>query len=215
MRGDLIELQKRGKERGWWSQFGMVPQQFATFLGLESSATQIRIFEPLMVHGLLQTQEYTRALVSSQLPGVRAEEIERQVQIRLARQERVTADPPEIWMVLDEAAVRRVVGGPAVMREQLEHILEMCESASWLTLQVVPFGHGSHPGMLGAFTMFDFPEEVHSPVVYVEGLAGALYLEREADLRRCHLAYNHMTAAALSPPESAKLIAAVAASLGR
>jgi hypothetical protein len=136
------------------------------------------------------------------------------VQIRLARQERVTADPPEIWMVLDEAVLHRVVGGSAVMREQLKHILETCKAAPWLTLQVIPFGHGSHPGVLGAFTTFDFPEEVHSPVVYVEGPAGGLYLEREADLRRCNLAYNHMTAAALSPPESAKLIAAVARSLG-
>lgn len=209
----MIELQKRGKQRGWWAQFGMVPPQFATFLSLESSATTIRIFEPLMVHGLLQTEDYTRAIARSYVPSVSAEEIERQVKIRLGRQAQVAADPPETWIVLDEAVLHRVVGGPGVMKEQLRHILDTCAAAEWLTLQVLPFSHGSHPGELGAFTLFDFEEDVHSPVVYVEGQAGGLYLERESDLRRCNLAYKHLTAAALSPPESIKLIAAVARTL--
>ncbi len=115
--------------------------------------------------------------------------------------------------MLDEAVLHRVVGGPAVMKTQLQHILDTCKEAKWLTLQVVPFSHGSYTGGLGAFTLFDFEDDIHSPVVYVEGQAGSLYLERESDLRRCNLAYNHLTAAALSPPESIKLIAAVARTL--
>lgn len=214
VRDALIELQKRGKERGWWSKFGMVPQQYATFLGLESSAKTIRIFEPLTVHGLFQTEAYARAIASTHTPGIATAEVERQVQIKLARQQRVLADPPELWLMLDEAALHRLVGGAEVMKAQLKHLVDLSKSAEWLTLQVVPYSHGGYPGQFGAFTMFEFEEEVHSPVVYVEGQAGSLYLEREADLRRCTLTYTHMTAAALSPPESAKLIAAVARSIG-
>ncbi|WFE29441.1 helix-turn-helix transcriptional regulator [Solwaraspora sp. WMMD791] len=213
-RNDMIELQKRGKERGWWSKFGMVPQQFATFLSLESSATSIRVFEPLMVHGLLQTEDYTRAIVSTHTPGLTPDEIERQVQIRRARQERIFADPPQTWIILDEAVLHRRVGGTDAMRAQLTHILDTVKANRWLTLQVVPYSHGSYPGELGAFTIFDFEEDIHSPVVYVEGQAGGLYLERDADLRRCNLAYNHITAAALSPPESAKLITALTRATG-
>jgi transcriptional regulator with XRE-family HTH domain len=214
VRDNLVELQKRGKERGWWSQFGMVPAQFATFLSLESSATTLRIFEPLTIHGLFQTEEYARAIVSAHTPGLATDQVERQVQIKVARQQRVLADPPAIWLLLDEAALHRQVGGPQVMKTQLNRLTDLALSAEWLTLQIVPYSHGAHPGQLGAYTMFEFPDDVHSPVVYVEGQAGGLYLERDADLRRCTLTYNHMTAAALSPPESAKLIAALARTIG-
>ncbi|MGH3655667.1 MAG: helix-turn-helix domain-containing protein [Micromonosporaceae bacterium] len=206
-RSSLMELQKLGKQRGWWSQFGRVPNSFGTFLGLESSATSIRIFEPLMVHGLLQTEEHATALESTITPGSGPEQVERQVKIRLARQDRVFRgdEPPDVWVVLDEAVLRRMVGGADVMRRQLEHLRAMTDR---LTLQVVPFSHGGYPGAFGAFTIFDFDDEIRSPVVYVEGQAGGLYLERAVDLQRCNVAYSHLTAAALSPPESAKLITA-------
>ncbi|MQA24569.1 MAG: helix-turn-helix domain-containing protein [Micromonosporaceae bacterium] len=207
-RDSLLGLQKLGKQRGWWSQFGRVPNSFGNFLGLESSATSIRIFEPLVAHGLLQTEEYATAHERTVSPGLSPEQVERQVKIRMARQERVLRgeEPPEAWVVLDEAVLRRVVGGVEVMRRQLEHLRSMVDQ---VTLQVVPFSHGGYPGMLGAFTIFEFNEDIRSPVAYVEGQGGGLYLEKAPDLQRCNVSYNHLTAAALSPPQSAKLIAAV------
>jgi transcriptional regulator with XRE-family HTH domain len=214
LRERLFEYQRLGKQRGWWSQFGQVPTQFATYLSLESSATTIRVFEPLIVHGLLQTEDYTRAIVRAHTPGLEPDQVERQVQIRMARQQRISEDPPELWVILDEAALHRPVGGVDVMEAQLKHLADSAKNAGRISLQIVPYNHGSYPGELGAFTIFEFDDDVHSPVVYVEGQAGSLYLERAADLVRCNLAYNHMTAAALSPAESAKLINSVAKTLG-
>lgn len=214
LRERLFEYQKLGKQRGWWSQFGQVPPQFATYLSLESSAETIRVFEPLLVHGLLQTEDYARTIAAAHTPGLADDQVERQVQIRLARQQRVLDDPPELWIILDEAALHRPVGGVDVMKAQLKRLVEVAKNPGRINLQVVPYAHGSYPGELGAFTIFEFDEDVHSPVVYVEGQAGSLYLERASDLARCNLAYNHMTAAALSPAQSARLIAAVANTLG-
>jgi hypothetical protein len=204
----LFELQKLGKQRGWWLKFRALPAPLATYLDLEGAATTIRAFEPLVVHGLLQTEDYARAIAGTVMLGATDADRERQVNLRMERQARVLADePPELWVILDEAVLHRMAGGLQVMQAQLDHLVTM---AGRITLQVVPFQHGPYPGTLGAFTIFDFPDGVHSPVVYVEGPAGNLYMEREDDVRRCNLAYNHMTAAALSPPESAKLIASIA-----
>jgi transcriptional regulator with XRE-family HTH domain len=207
-RDELFELQKMGKQRGWWSKFGAVPAQFGTFLGLESAATVIKVFESLMVHGLLQTEAYARAIAETCKVGMTDDQVDRQVRIRLERQEQVfSEEPPSIWVLLDEAVLHREVGGKLVMGEQLQHLLSL---PKFITLQVVPFHNGGYPGILGAFTIFEFDEKMHTPVVYVEGQAGNLYLEKEDDLRRSGVAYTHMTAAALSKQESAKMIAAVA-----
>ena len=208
MREELFELQKLGKQRGWWSKLGSVPTPFATFLGLESAATRIKVFEPMVVHGLLQTEEYARAIAGTVALTSDEEQRERQVRIRMQRQEMVFAeDPPEISVVLDEAVLHRQIGGPQVMCTQLKHLLEPPPS---VTVQVVPFESGGYPGTLGALTIFEFEAHMHTPVVYVEGQAGNLYLEREDDLRRCNVAYNHMSASALGEQDSHDRIAAVA-----
>ena len=208
LRVELFELQRLGKQRGWWSKFGAVPAPFATFLGLESAAIRIKAFEPLVVHGLLQTEDYARAIAGTVAMISNDEQRERQVRIRMERQETVFGeDPPEIWVILDEAVLRREVGSSTVMAGQLRHLLKL---PLRVTVQVVPFANGGYPGTLGAMTIFEFQERLHTPVVYVEGQAGNLYLEKEDDLRRCNLAYNHMTASALSKQESTKLIAAAA-----
>ncbi|WP_280439883.1 helix-turn-helix domain-containing protein [Nocardia cyriacigeorgica] len=206
-RDELLELQRLGKQRGWWLRFGAVPAPLAQLLDLEGAATTLRIFEPMVVHGLLQTEGYARATAGTVMIGATEERREREVALRLARQERVLAEPPEMWVILDEAVLHRVVGSPAVMREQLEHLIAMSER---INLQVVPFSHGGYPGTLGAFTIFEFAENTHSPVVYVEGPAGNLYMEREADLQRSSVVFAHMIAAALSQTESRKLIARLA-----
>jgi transcriptional regulator with XRE-family HTH domain len=209
VRDSFLELQRLGKQRGWWSTFGQVPAPFATFLGLESAATSIKIFEPMIVHGLLQTEDYARAIAETWDGGLLTEEeVERQVRIKMERQRRVLDDePPELWVILDESVLRREVGGKAVMATQLKHMAAM---AKRMTLQVVPLSHGGYPGVRGALTLFEFDEQMHSPVVYVEGQAGNLYMEKAEDLHRCTLAYNHMTTAALSRQESTRLITAVA-----
>ena len=208
MRGEMLELQRLGKQRGWWSKFGAVPAPFATFLGLESAAVRIKAFEPMVVHGLLQTEDYARAIAGTVALTSNDEQRERQVRIRMERQQNAFGDdPPEVWVILDEAVLRREVGGALVMAAQLSHLLRL---PSYVTVQVVPFNNGGYPGTLGALTIFEFEERLHTPVVYVEGQAGNLYLEKEDDLRRCNLSYSHMTASALSKQQSAMLIAAVA-----
>jgi transcriptional regulator with XRE-family HTH domain len=208
LRAQLLELRALGNQRGWWSRYGAVPSTFGTFLGLESAATKIRIFEPLMVHGLLQTPDYARALAETLSPNLSDTEVDRQVNIRLERQERVFAeDPPEVWVVLDEAVLRRQVGSREVMGRQLNHLLKRTRG---ITIQVVPFGNGGYPGTRGALTLFEFAENLHTPVGYVESQAGNLYLEREDDLARANLALSHINAAALSKQESRELIATVA-----
>jgi transcriptional regulator with XRE-family HTH domain len=208
LRDELLQLQRLGKQRGWWSKFGQVPAPFATFLGLESAARSIHIFEPLMVTGLLQTEEYARAIAETCDPGLTIEQIEKQVKLRIERQERVLdAEPPATWVILDEAAIRRVVGGRDVMAAQLRKLQSLAKN---ITIQVVPFTHGSYPGVRGGLTIFEFDERMHSPVAYVESHAGNLYMERSEELNWCNVTFRHMAAIALSKQESLKLIASAA-----
>jgi transcriptional regulator with XRE-family HTH domain len=211
-RPPLLELQKLGRQRGWWVQYGRLPVRFTQFLSLEGSATRIKSFEPLMVHGLFQTEDYAKAIAQTVTGSVPADEVDRQVRIRLDRQQQVLeASQPDLWVILDEAAIRHVVGSPTIMRRQLEHLIEI---GARHTLQVVPQHHGSYPGFLGGLTLFEFPDELHSPVAYIESHAGNVYLEDKADLERCNVRYEHITAAALNPPASVKLIKEVVKELG-
>jgi transcriptional regulator with XRE-family HTH domain len=208
LRDELLQLQKLGKQRGWWSTFGQVPAPFATFLGLESAARSIHIFEPLMVTGLLQTEDYARAIAETCDPGLTPEQVEKQVKLRVERQQRVLdTDPPATWVILDEAAIRRQVGGPAVMAAQLRKLQVLART---ITIQIVPFTHGSYPGVRGGLTIFEFDEYMHSPVAYVESHAGNLYMERSEELHWCNVTFRHMTAIALSTQDSLKMITAAA-----
>jgi hypothetical protein len=210
----FMELQKLGNTRGWWSKYGRLPTPFAEFLGIESAATQIEIFEPLVVTGLMQTREYARAHEAGVTPGQTAEQVERQVNLRLDRQTAVLKpeDSPEIWAIYDEAVLHRVVGGPAVMREQLLHLIDLTD-AKTITLQVVPFEQGGYPGTLGQLNIFSFDEELHTPVGYVESQAGNLYMEKPEEIRRLVTAYNHIRSTALSPEQSVKMLKQRAQSL--
>ena len=209
---ELLQLQKLGKQRGWWSKFGQVPAPFATFLGLESAARAIHIFEPSIVTGLLQSEEYARAITESCEPGLTSELVEKQVKMRIERQQRVLdSDAPAIWVILDEAAIRRCVGGPAVMVAQLRKLQALAKT---ITIQVVPFTQGSYPGVRGGLTIFEFDERMHSPVAYVESHAGNLYMERSEELHWCNVTFRHMTAAALSKQDSLKMITAAARAHG-
>jgi hypothetical protein len=202
LRAELLELQRLGKQRGWWSTFGQLPAPFANLLGMESAATTIRVFEPTIVYGLLQTREYTTALIKAAQPELA--DTERQWRIKHARQQRVLGDdPPAIHVILDEAALRRPVGSRTVMRDQLKNLLTLPKH---VTLQIVPFEAGSYPGQLGSLAVFEFPARLHSPVAYAETQAGNLYIEKEQDLRRCVIRFERIADVALSGADSSALI---------
>jgi hypothetical protein len=162
---------------------------------------------------LLQTEEYARHMSRGGPRELDREDIERRVQVRMERQ-RILAreDRPRLWAVIDAAVIRRVVGGPEVMAEQLRHLIECAEQGK-TTLQVVPFSAGAHAGTTGPFIILDFPEPTDPSVVYVETLAGDLYLEERADVDRYTLAFDRLLAAALHPDDSVRLVQQAAATM--
>jgi transcriptional regulator with XRE-family HTH domain len=206
----LVQLARDSRQKGWWHAFSDTMQpQFATYVGLESAASEIRIYEVSLIPELLQTEDYARVVIRSGMMSSPNEDIERQVQLRMARQPAITrADPPKVWAVLDEAALRRQVGGPGLMRLQLEHLLAQA-ALSNVAVQVIPFGGGAHPAMGRPFIILVFPERVDTDVVYLEDLTSALYLEDVAEVDRYNVFFNHLRATALSFDDSSALITSV------
>jgi len=165
----LLTLARQAKERGWWQSYGSaVPEWFQVYVGLEAEASSVHVYESELVPGLLQTAEYYRAFLRTAPAAGNDDEIERKIAVRLTRQERLTGDsPPEYRAVLNEAAIRRVVGGGEAMREQLNHIADIAKLPH-VSIQVLPFGAGIHPAMDGAFRILGFPEPGDPDVVYLE-----------------------------------------------
>jgi transcriptional regulator with XRE-family HTH domain len=206
-RDGLIRLAREARQPGWWHSFrDILPNPYEVYIGLEGGAASIRNFEPIVVPGLLQTEEYARQTFRNGPRELDRDDIERRVQVRMERQRILTReDRPRLWAVVDEAVIRRVVGGPEVMREQLLHLVESAEQGK-TTLQVVPFGAGAHAGTTGPFVVLDFPEATDPTVVYVETLAGDIYLEAPTDVDRYTLAFARLLAAALPPDDSVRLV---------
>src|SRR5699024_9679473 len=166
----LMELAKSATEKGWWHEYGeALPTWFQCYVGLEDAASGLREYQTLLVPGLLQTEDYMRAILQTAPVTDSDDGIDRTVEVRLARQARVTdtKDPLDAWMILDEAAMRREVGGAKVMRSQLQHLIDMGQRRN-LTLQILPFAAGEHASMLGAFKVLEFPGEDDPDVVYQE-----------------------------------------------
>lgn len=210
----MLTLARQARERGWWRTYSdAVPEWFEVYLGLEAEASVIHDYAAELVPGLLQTADYYRAFMRAAPAAGDEDTIERKAAVRLARQERLTGeDPPSFWAVLNEAVIRRVVGGPSTMRAQLEHIAEMAGLAQ-VTVQVLPFRAGAHPAMDGSFIVLGFPEPADPDVVYLESQAGSLYLERPPESERYAAIFNHLIAKALDPDESRTLITRVAAEM--
>jgi len=206
----LVQLARDSRQKGWWHAFSDTMQpQFATYVGLESAASEIRIYEVSLIPELLQTEDYARVVIRSGMMSSPSDDIERQVQLRMARQPAITRDdPPKVWAVLDEAALRRQVGGPGLMRLQLEHLLAQAALPN-VAVQVIPFGGGAHPAMGRPFIILVFPERVDTDVVYLEDLTSALYLEDVAEVDRYNVFFNHLRATALSFDDSSALITSV------
>ncbi|AUG79253.1 XRE family transcriptional regulator [Kitasatospora sp. MMS16-BH015] len=205
VRAGLMEMARESRQRGWWHEFGDIP--YSVYIGLEAEASSIRAYETSYVPGLLQTRGYAEAVVAGSSPDYDAAAVRRRVDVRLKRQSRVYGDNPlgSFWVVIDEAVLRREVGGPQVMADQLYQLLELGERPN-INIQVIPFSHGAHPGMTGTFSLMEFPESADSTVVYFEGVTSDLYLEKETDVRRYTHMYDHLRAAACSVAETRHLM---------
>ncbi len=210
----LLTLARQAKERGWWQSYASaIPDWFQVYVGLEAEASSVQVYESELVDGLLQTADYYRAFLRTAPAAADEDQAERKIEVRLARQERLTGeDPPDYWAVLNEAVIRRVVGGAEVMRAQLDHIAEMA-ALPHVNVQVLPFRVGVHPAMDGSFRILGFPEPADPDVVYLENQAGSLYLEEEPEIDRFARMFSHLIAKALDPEESRRMIAQVAADL--
>lgn len=202
----IIRLVKESRKRGWWQRYSdVLPKWFEAYVGLEAEAGRFRTYEAVIVPGLLQTEDYARATIRSELVDAAGEEIERTLSVRMSRQE-LLADPQRrFWVVIDEAALHRPVGGPAVLRGQCDHLLELGERPT-MTLQVLPFAAGQYPGMRSPFVILSFPEAADTDVVYLENETSSLYLEEPDEIERYSDLFDHMRAVALSPDDSAALI---------
>ncbi|NEB78800.1 helix-turn-helix domain-containing protein [Streptomyces sp. SID14478] len=192
-RGALLSLVKEANVAGWWHSYSdVLPGWFQTYIGLEGAASVIRGYEAQFVHGLLQTEAYAHAVVERGMRGASREDVDRRVSLRLARQKLLVAErAPEVQLVLDEAVLRRVHGGPEVMRGQLEHLIEVTELPQ-VSLQIVPFSHGWHHGESGTFTLLTFPESDLSDVVFLEQLTSALYLDKREDVAQYERAMRNL-----------------------
>jgi uncharacterized protein DUF5753/helix-turn-helix protein len=206
-RSGLVTLTRQANTAGWWSKYGdIMADWFQAYLGLETAASVIRTFELQFVHGLFQTEDYARAVTMLGHTTAPAEEIDRRVSLRLKRQDLLNGPtPPQVWSVLDEGALRRPVGGPAVMRAQLERLVEMSKLRH-VTIQVVPFSRGGHAAAGGSFTVLRFSEAEVPDVVYIEQLTSALYLDKHEDVEHYLEVMNHLSTEALTPAQSAKFI---------
>jgi hypothetical protein len=207
-REQLLEMARRATERGWWQSYtGLLPA-LGNLIGLEAEAATIRVYEPELVPGLLQTADYARAVIRAGYQADTMEEIDRRVEIRLERQEVLTrADPPppKVSVVLNEAVLARRVGGPEVMRAQLEHLMRERDRAN-IVIQVLPFSGGEHPAMVGPFTMLTFLDPADPGVVNVENVLGALALEQPEEIRAYEEVWSALQARAVSPDDSRAVI---------
>ncbi|MBW1603952.1 helix-turn-helix domain-containing protein [Streptomyces sp. JJ66] len=210
----LMQMAKESRQQGWWHAFGDIP--YSVYIGLETDAASLRIYEPQIVPGLLQTQTYAEAVIAGALPEAPPAEIEKRVRVRMRRQERVTApkNPLRLWAVLDEAALRRRVGGRQTMIEQLEHLGELSQLPH-VTVQVMPFSMGAHPGVNGQYAILEFPDTADSTVVYLEGVTSDLYLEKGPDVQSYSVMYEHLRAQALNAEDSRAFIQDVAKEYAR
>jgi Domain of unknown function (DUF5753)/Helix-turn-helix domain len=209
-RSTLVALTRQANTPGWWSKYGdIMADWFEAYLGLETAASVIRTFELQFVHGLFQTEDYARAVTMLGHTSAPADQIERRVSLRLNRQDLLNGpDPPQVWTVIDEGALRRPVGGSAVMRAQLDHLVEV-SGLRHVTIQVVPFSRGGHAAAGGSFTVLRFGEPEVPDVVYIEQLTSALYLDKHEDVDHYMEVMNHLSAEALTPTDSARFVAGI------
>ena len=209
-REELLELARQAGASGWWQQYNdILPRWFELYVGLEKAASVLRIYELQFVHGLLQTEDYARSVVLIRYAHDPAEEIDRRVSVRMRRQQLLTQPgAPEVWVVLDEAVLRRSPADPKVMRGQIEHLLQVSELPN-VTLQIVPFGAGAHAAAGGPFTILRFPEPDLPDLVYLEQLNSALYLDHPDEVTDYMTVMNRLCVQAESDTASRDVLRAI------
>ncbi|CAM5321391.1 Helix-turn-helix domain-containing protein OS=Streptomyces cyaneofuscatus OX=66883 GN=G3I52_24770 PE=4 SV=1 [Streptomyces cyaneofuscatus] len=210
LRTALTTLAREGRRKGWWAQYGdILTAGFQEWLSIESDAARILAFQPMLVPGLLQTVEYATEVIRCAEKDATQAKRDSYIEVRKARQEIFTRDnPPQYVCLLDEAVLRREVGGPAVMAAQLARILEV-NNPPKLTIQVVPFGQGWHAGTHGPFNIYSYPDPMDLDVVNLGYLDGALYLEEDDTVKRYQLAFDELRATALTTRQSMQLVSSV------
>lgn len=215
-RSELIALSRQAAQLGWLQAYeSELPELYTTYISFEAEARSVHNYESLFVPGLLQTENYARAVIRGVLPLATDADVQARVEARMQRQESLRkTDPLRLWAILDEAVLHRQTGGKTVMAEQLE-ALARAAGQPHITLQVIPFASGAHAGMPGSFVVMDFPDAADPALVYVDSMAGDLFLEREADVRRYATTFEHLRATALDPASSTKLIEEQAAGISQ
>ncbi|MFP8882753.1 helix-turn-helix domain-containing protein [Streptomyces mangrovi] len=203
----FLALVEESRRPGWWHRFrDVLPDWFGLYVSLEGSASVIRGYEPHCVPGLLQTEDYARALLRTGFPNAPDDELERRVALRLGRQRLIAKpDAPRLWVVVDETVLHRPVGGPEVMRAQIDRLLEATTLPN-VTLQILTFGAGPHPGMFGPFQLFRFDIPELPDIVYTESLTGAVYLDERPDTAAYLEALDRMGAQAVSVRHTEELL---------
>ncbi|MDG4828999.1 helix-turn-helix transcriptional regulator [Solwaraspora sp. WMMD1047] len=207
-RAKLFDLAKDAGHLGWLQDYeDDLTEQYLTYVSFEAGARSIRNYESLFIPGLLQTEEYARAVIAGVLPLASKEEVERRVEMRMQRQAALhrADDPLQLWAIVDEAALHRVVGDAGVMHAQLKALIEVAELPQ-VTFQVVPFSVGAHTGMPGSFVVMEFPDPADPDLIYVDSIAGDVFVEHESEVRRITIYYQHLQAAALNRSDSVRLI---------
>ncbi|GAA2161875.1 helix-turn-helix domain-containing protein [Actinomadura napierensis] len=209
-RDALITLARQAGQRGWWTAYQDV---FAgSYVALEDEASHIRTWDPQLIHGLLQIEEYSRAVIRAGRLLPAEEDVERRIAARKIRQALLDRDSaPRLQVIFDEAVLKRPIGGADVMRAQLESLVEAAKRPT-VTVQVLPFTHGGHAGLDGRFTILSYPDPADPDIAYVEGTMGDVYLESSEAIAKHRDRFDRIEAAALSPEESAHLIAEAARS---
>jgi transcriptional regulator with XRE-family HTH domain len=207
LRADLLDIAKTADNLGWLRPYhAELPEEYAAYISFEAEAKALRNYQSLFIPGLLQTEDYARAVIRGALPTDTLTTVEQRIQARIERQKLLDGESPvELWTILDEAAIRRLTGGPRIMREQLAYLIETAALPN-VTLQVLPYEAGAHPGMPGSFVYMEFADPHDPDLVYVDTQAGDLFLESDSELKIYASMFNHLRAMALSPPRTTTMI---------
>jgi Domain of unknown function (DUF5753)/Helix-turn-helix domain len=211
-RTELLDLVRQSAEQSWLQAFpSELPEAYTTYILFESEARSLLNYESLFIPGLLQAEAYAKAALQRGLPAATKEEIQHLVEARMSRQGVLSRESPlRLWTIVDEGALHRPVGGRDVMADQLDHLAQSGTELPHVTLQVLPYDVGGHPGMAGSFAVLQFGEPSATDVVYVESQGSDLFLETETDVSRFRAIFEHLRALALPPQDSAALLRRIA-----
>jgi transcriptional regulator with XRE-family HTH domain len=212
----LFQLARDVKKKGWWHKYGdVIGARYADYISLEAEATAIRNYEPQFIPGLLQIEEYAREINRSTLVDATDIEIDRRTEARMLRTPRLSSEPAlDFWAIVDEAVLRRPTGGTGVMLLQIDHLRELAERPN-ITLQILPTDVGAHPGMYGSFHVLEFPDPRYPTAVFVESIAGDLFVEDHDEVMRCDKLFNHLRSKALDRDRSLDLLTGILDELSR